>query len=100
MSTKNIKNRQKRQPQAVGYSGPTYIAIRSKKHSSSTAYTNAQDFETLFEIKEFLVLAKTDHGLVKPVVIMTVDGGPEEKPRYKKVIGFAYFKRHDLDALF
>ncbi|KAG5864171.1 hypothetical protein JTB14_028084 [Gonioctena quinquepunctata] len=90
------------QPQAVGYSGPTYIAIRSGKHSSSTANTHAQDFETLLELEEFRPLAKTDHGLVKPVVIMTVDGGPDENPRYQKVIVFAiqHFKRHDLDALF
>ncbi|GBP89102.1 hypothetical protein EVAR_64370_1 [Eumeta japonica] len=90
------------QPQAVGYSGPTFIAIRSGKHSSSTANTHAQDFETLLELEEFRPLAKTDHGLVKPVVIMTVDGGPDENPRYQKVIGFAiqHFKRHDLDALF
>ncbi|KAG5878925.1 hypothetical protein JTB14_034434 [Gonioctena quinquepunctata] len=90
------------QPQAVGYSGPTYIAIRSGKHSSSTANTHAQDFETLLELEEFRPLAKTDHGLVKPVVIMKVDGGPDENPRYQKVIEFAiqHFKRHDLDALF
>lgn len=90
------------QPEAVGYSGPTYIAIRSEKHSSSTANTHAQDFETLLELEEFRPLAKTDHGLVKPVVIMTVDGGPDENPRYEKVIGFAiqHFKRYDLDALF
>ncbi|KAG5875934.1 hypothetical protein JTB14_036467 [Gonioctena quinquepunctata] len=90
------------QPQAVGYSGPTYIAIRSGKHSSSTANTHAQDFETLLELEEFRPLAKTDHGLVKPVVIMTVDGGSDENPRYQKVIVFAiqHFKRHDLDALF
>ncbi|KAG5893520.1 hypothetical protein JTB14_017230 [Gonioctena quinquepunctata] len=90
------------QPQAVGYSGPTYIAIRSGKLSSSTADTHAQDFETLLELEEFRPLAKTDHGLVKPVVIMTVDGGPDENPRYQKVIESAiqHFKRHDLDALF
>ncbi|KAG5873810.1 hypothetical protein JTB14_024126 [Gonioctena quinquepunctata] len=86
------------QPQAVG----TYIAIRSGRHSSSTANTHAQVFETLLELEEFRPLAKTDHGLVKPVVIMTVDGGPDENPRYQKVIQFAiqHFKRHDLDALF
>ncbi|KAG5871558.1 hypothetical protein JTB14_012825 [Gonioctena quinquepunctata] len=97
-----ITSRMLGQPQAVGYSGPTYIAIRSGKHSSSTANTHAQDFETLLELEEFRPLAKTDHGLVKPVVIMTVDGGPDENPRYQKVIEFAiqHFKRHDLDALF
>ena len=31
---------------AVGYSGPTYIAIRSGKHDSSTAASHALDFET------------------------------------------------------
>lgn len=90
------------QPQAVGYSGPTYIAVRSGKHSSSTANTHAQDFETLLSLEDFQALTKTDHGFVKPVVIMTVDGGPDENPRYQKVIRFAiqHFQRHDLDALF
>ncbi|KAG5889612.1 hypothetical protein JTB14_024033 [Gonioctena quinquepunctata] len=77
------------QPQAVGYSGPTYIAIRSGKHSSSTANTHAQDFETLLELEEFRPLAKTGHGLVKPVVIITVDGGPDKNPRYQKALFLA-----------
>lgn len=69
---------------------------------SYSLYHHAQDFETLLELEEFRPLAKTDHGLVKPVVIMTVDGGPDENPRYQKVIAFAiqHFKRYDLDALF
>ena len=29
----------------ITYSGPTYIAIRSGKHDSSTAYTHGRDFE-------------------------------------------------------
>jgi len=29
--------------QAVSYSGPTYVAIRSGKHSSSTAFSHAAD---------------------------------------------------------
>ncbi|KAJ8682383.1 hypothetical protein QAD02_018175 [Eretmocerus hayati] len=40
-------------PKSVGYSGPTYIAIRSAKHSSSTAATHAFDFERLVEIDDF-----------------------------------------------
>lgn len=89
-------------PQAVGYSGPTFIAIRSGKHSSSTANTHAQDFETLLNIDEFQSLVRTEDGSVKPVVIMTVDGGPDENPRYRKVIAFAirHFKMYNLDALF
>ena len=33
--------------EAVGYSGPTYIAIRSGKHSSSTAFSHGLDFKKL-----------------------------------------------------
>lgn len=33
------------QPQAVGYSRPTYIAIRYGKHSSTSANRHSQDFE-------------------------------------------------------
>ena len=39
--------------EAVGYSGPTYIAIRSGKHSSSTAYSHGLDFQRLLELPEF-----------------------------------------------
>lgn len=38
---------------SIGYSGPTYIAIRSGKHSSSTANSHASDFERLFDIPAF-----------------------------------------------
>ena len=40
--------------------------------------------------------------LVKPVFVFTVDGGPDENPRYQKVIkvGIHHFAKHDLDALF
>lgn len=34
-------------------SGLLFIAFRNGKHSSSTAYTHAQDFETLLNIEEF-----------------------------------------------
>ena len=40
-------------PEAVSYSGPTYIAIRSGKHSSSTAYAHTLDFERLLQLPEF-----------------------------------------------
>ena len=40
--------------------------------------------------------------LVKPVFVFTVDGGPDENPRYQKVIKVAihHFVQDDLDALF
>ncbi|KAJ8677746.1 hypothetical protein QAD02_013533 [Eretmocerus hayati] len=37
-------------PEAMTYLGPTYIAIRSEKHDSSTAFSHATDFMHLLEI--------------------------------------------------
>ena len=37
----------------VRYSGPTYIAIRSGKHSSSTALSHGRDIEQLLMEKDF-----------------------------------------------
>lgn len=67
-------------PEAVSYSGPTYIGIRSGKHSSSTAASHAQDFLTLLELDEFDSILKFNNE-VKPVLIFSVDGGPDENPR-------------------
>jgi len=88
---------------AVSYSGSTYIAIRSGKHSSSTAMSHGLDFERLLHLKEFEDLTRSGiDRLVKPVFVFTVDGGPDENPRYQKVIRVAihHFVQHDLDALF
>jgi len=89
-------------PEAVSYSGPTYIAIRPGKHCSSTAYAHALDFERLLQRPEFDGITKTESGDVKPVAIFTVDGGPDENPRYQKVIDVAihHFISQNLDALF
>jgi hypothetical protein len=39
---------------------------------------------------------------VKPVIIITVDEGPDENPRYPKVLlqAISYFKKYDLDSIF
>lgn len=89
-------------PEAVSYSGPTYVAIRSGKHCSSTATSHATDFETVLNLDNFRDFAKTPNGFIKPVVILTVDGGPDENPRYEKVIKIAaqHFKKFNLDAIF
>lgn len=89
-------------PEAAGYSGPTYIAIRSCKHSSSTVATHAEDFAKLVELYLFKSIVKTDDDKINPILIMTVDGGPNENPRYLKTIAFAvkHFKSYDLDAIF
>ena len=43
-----------------------------------------------------------NNGEAKPVMIFTVDGGPDENPRYAKTIECAmdYFLSQDLDAFF
>lgn len=86
----------------VTYSGPTYVAIRSARHQSSTALTHLEDMKRVRELKEFEDSLTTDSGLAKPVMIVTCDGGPDENPRYQKTINASidYFCNFDLDALF
>ncbi|CAF1486541.1 unnamed protein product [Didymodactylos carnosus] len=40
--------------------------------------------------------------MVKPIVVITVDEGPDENPRYPKTLSAAIgtFKKHNHDALF
>lgn len=89
-------------PEAVTYSGPTYIAIRSAKHDSSTATSHALDLENLFKLENFKSLVYNENNEVKPVLILSVDGGPDENPRYQKVISHAIssFLKYDLDGFF
>ncbi|CAF3698963.1 unnamed protein product [Rotaria sordida] len=86
----------------LGYSGPTYIAIRSAKHDLSSAESHAIDFDRLICLKEFEKVARDETGQVKPIIIVTVDGGPDENPRFPKTLvsSIRKFKKYDLDALF
>ncbi|CAF3242012.1 unnamed protein product [Rotaria sp. Silwood2] len=86
----------------LGYSGPTYIAIRSSKHDLSTAVSHALDFDRLVCLNEFENVARDETGQVKPIVIVTVDGGPDENPRFPKTLvsSIRKFKKYNLDALF
>lgn len=67
-------------PESVSYSGPTYIAIRSGKHSSSTAATHSTDLSRILELEIFNDITRNGDE-IKPVVIFSVDGGPDENPR-------------------
>jgi hypothetical protein len=89
-------------PKAVTYSGPTYIAIRSLKHSPSTSFSHAIDFNRLKELENFEKFLKLPNGESKPVFIQLVDGGPDQNPRYQKTIDIAIdnFVKNKLDALF
>ena len=86
---------------AVTYSGPTYVAIRSAKHTGSSAYSHLQDMKRIRSLPEFAESFKFDE-TEKKVMIVTVDGGPDENPRYQKTIASAieYFEEYQLDALF
>lgn len=88
--------------EAVTYSGPTYVAVRSAKHSSSTASSHAMDFNRLATLDTFKEIMHNIEGRLKPVVLISSDGGPDENPRYEKVISHAvhHFVEHDLDAIF
>lgn len=83
----------------VSYNGPTFIKVRSAKHTQSCA---ANHFSDLMEMMEtFSSTTKTD-GQVKPIAIFCVDNGPSVSPKSIKVLREAmqYFKRFDLDAVF
>ena len=88
---------------AVSYSEPTYIGIRSGKHDSSTAATHASDLRHLYDsVDEFKSLLHRADGITKTVLIILIDGGPDENLHYKKTIRFAChnFTRFNLDATF
>ena len=88
--------------QAVSYSGPTYIAIRSAKHSSTTASSHAKGLDKLLSLDDFKPLAYGLDGKVKPILVLSVDGRPDENPRYREVIAHSvsHFLTYDLDGLF
>ncbi|KAJ8877456.1 hypothetical protein PR048_021911 [Dryococelus australis] len=46
-----VKPNEMGRPEAVSYSGPTYIVIKSGKHSSSTATSHAQDLDNLLTLE-------------------------------------------------
>ena len=87
---------------AVTYSGPTYVGIRSAKHSTSSACHHLFDMKRIRGLDEFRESLFCDDGSSKPVMIITVDGGPDENPRYSKTVmcSIDYFVSCNLDALF
>lgn len=89
-------------PDSVTYSGPTIFRIKSGKHDSSIANSHAADIAYVLKSKLFEEICLTKTGMVKPVLIISTDGGPDENPRYHRVISHAaqHFKEYNLDALF
>ena len=68
----------------VLYSGETYVAVRSLKHNSSSAYSHHKDLLRIIEL--FSEAFKTENGDVKLVMIKGTDVGPDENPRFEKKI--------------
>eukprot|EP00794_Sanderia_malayensis_P004092 gene4092-4646_t len=65
---------------SVTYSGPTYIAIRSAKHSGSSALNHLCDMNRARSLPEFTESFQNRQSQEKKVMIVTVDGGPDENP--------------------
>ena len=84
---------------AVIYSGATYI---NAKHSVSSAFAHSQDMMRVRSLPEFVTSFQTDRHEEKKVMIATVDGRPDENPRYEKTINCSveYFVENGLDAFF
>ena len=72
------------------YSGPTYVAIRSAKHDTSSSKTHARDFETLKTLESFRDIMLHENE-VKPLVFVGVDGGPDESPSNLKAMHAWYY---------
>lgn len=64
--------------EAITYSGPTYIAVRSGKHCSSNAETHAADLERVLNLDNFKTLVKREDDEIKPILMITTDGGPKK----------------------
>ncbi|KAF2898353.1 hypothetical protein ILUMI_07821 [Ignelater luminosus] len=88
--------------EAVTYSGPTYVTVRSAKHSSSTGSSHAMDFNRLAILDTVKEIMRNKEGRLKPVILVSSDGRPDENPRYVKVISHTvhHFVERDLDAIF
>ena len=87
---------------AVTYSGATYIGIRSAKHSASSAFAHFQDMVRVRSLPDFAMSSQTDRHEEKKIIFVTIDGGPDENPRYEKTINCSikYFVENGLDAIF
>ena len=92
-------------PDAVQYTGPTAIRIRSCKHDKSTSRTHLRDLKLLLSGidcgTEWRKLVVSSDGKTRPVVILRPDGGPDQNPRHQKnqdALGNLFISQ-DLDCL-
>ena len=83
---------------SITYNCPTYVAIRSAKDSGSSACHHLTDRKRIRTLKEFNSHLNNSKGLNKTVMIVTVNSGPDEHPRYSKTVACAigYFVSEEL----
>ena len=76
----------------VSHKGPMFIKVRSGKHDGSSAKSHHQDFESILD---------SNPAYQKPILVMSVDGGPDENPRFPKTLAYAIskFKSYDFDFM-
>ena len=87
---------------AVTYCGPRNCAIQSAKHSGSNTHHLLQNIKRIRSLDIFDDSFNNDTGKSKPVMIVTVDRGLDENPRYLKTYECAIncFTTQDSDAFF
>ena len=63
--------------EGVSYSGVTYIGLRSSKHNNSSAFNHQEDLLRMRSLMPEVFANKS-------ILIKSVDGGPDENPRFQK----------------
>ena len=61
----------------ITYSGPSYIAIRSKKHLLSITYTHGRDIKHFLSWRNFKKIVRSGNS-VKSIRMIFCDSGPDE----------------------
>lgn len=86
---------------AISYSGPTYVAIRSAKHETSNAFTHHWDMNQILAEAYLKPFLKRDNGDVIPCWYIRTDGAADENPRHVAVLRceICFFRENDLDHL-
>ena len=75
---------------------------RYGKHESSTAGLHQQDFDYLSELEELKSSTPETYGLVKLLIFVAVDSGPDVAPNQQNTLlaWIDCFNRHDVDGIF
>ena len=81
-------------------SGTTYIGIKIVKHSGSSAFTHLKDMGRVRS--KFELNFQNNRSQEEKVMIVTVDGGPDENWRYENTINCSveYFVENGQDGSF